>query len=58
MVISIVEELNDKCGDIMTLSINRGKVHDYLDMTLDFTTVRKLIITMHDYITGVIGNVG
>lgn len=48
VVTSIIKELNDRYGDIMPLSISRGKVHEYLGMTLEFTTADKLIITMYD----------
>ena len=51
---NIIEELNKRFGKIMSLPINRGKVHDYLGMTYDYTTVGKLIITMYDYIDGII----
>jgi hypothetical protein len=32
------------------LSKSRGKVHDYLGMTLDFSTAGQVTITMIDYI--------
>ena len=54
VVINIIEELNKRFGDIMPLSISRGKVHDYLGMPFDYTTKGKLIITMYDYIDGII----
>ena len=57
-VTSIIKELSGRYGDIMPLSINRSKVHTYLGMILDFTTVGKLIITTYDYITSVIDNAG
>lgn len=37
VVTSIIESLSDKYETTMHLSINRGKVHEYLGMTLDFT---------------------
>ena len=51
---NIIEELNKRFGDIMPLSISRGEVHDYLGMAFDYTTKGKLMITMYDYIDGII----
>ena len=56
VVINIIEELNKRFGDIMPLSVSRGKVHNYLNITFDYTTKVKLIITMYDYIDGIIKN--
>ena len=56
VVTNIIEELNKRFGDIMPLSVSRGKVHDYLGMTFDYTTKGKLMITMYDYIDGIIKN--
>ena len=58
VVSSIIKELSDRFGDIIPLSISRGKVHDYLGMTFDYTTPGKLTITMYDYINGIIENAG
>lgn len=58
IVTSIITELEKRYGDIMPLSINRGKVHDYLGMTFDYTIPGKLMITMYDYVDGVIENAG
>lgn len=56
VVINVIEERNKRLRDIMPLSINRGKIHNFLGMTFDCTTACELIITMYDYIEGLIKN--
>ena len=58
VVSNIINELSSRFGDIMSLSVSRGKIHDYLGMTFDYTTPVRLMITMYDYIYGVIENAG
>ena len=58
VVSNIINELNSRFGDIMPLSISRGKIHDYLGMTFDYTTPWRMMITMNEYIYGVIENAG
>ena len=53
---SIIEELNKRFGDIVSLSISRGKVHDYVGMAFDYTTKGNLVIAMYDYINSIIKN--
>ena len=36
--------------------VNRGKLHKYLGMTLDYTTVGQVNITMLEYIKEIINN--
>ena len=48
---SVIVLLRDKYQIIFengsgTMQVNRGKVHKYLGMTLDYTTVGKVKITM------------
>ena len=50
VVTSILNEINDWYGEISPLTITRGKVHDYLGMTIDFTTPGQVKFTMIDYI--------
>ena len=51
---NVVTEIIDKpsaiFGTIIPLSMSRGRVHDYLGMTFDYTNTGKLMITMYDYI--------
>ena len=54
LITNIIEELNKRFGDIVPLWISRGKIHDYLDVVFDYATKGKLIITMYDYIDGII----
>jgi hypothetical protein len=46
----IIEQLEQAFGKEAPLSINRGKVHDYLGMMLDFSTPGKAKILMIDWI--------
>ena len=36
------------------MKVHRGKVHKYLGMGLDFTHKGKCVVTMHDYVDGII----
>ena len=56
VVTSIINQISERYGGIMPLSISRGKVHDYLGMTFDYSTVGEVKITMYQYINGVIDN--
>ena len=38
------------------MTVNRGKVHDYLGMTLDFSVDEKVIVRMDDYVEGILGD--
>ena len=46
----ILEKLSERFGKEDPLTITRGKVHDYLGMTFDYSTTGKVAITMQDYI--------
>jgi hypothetical protein len=46
----VIELINNEFGEQAPLTITRGKVHDYLGMTLDFTEVGKVKIKMIDYV--------
>lgn len=50
VVSSVICDLNKKYGTITPLSVNRGKIHDYLGMTIDFSKNKKCVIHMDDYI--------
>ena len=45
-----VKWLNDKYGTIKDVTETRGKVHEYLGMTIDFTRKGKVKIRMDDYV--------
>ena len=45
----IIQQLNDKYGKFTPMVMTRGKVHEYLGMTIDFSNTGKVKITMYDY---------
>jgi len=45
-----VAQLNDKFGRETPISESYGKIHDYLGMTLDYSKLGEVQITMRDYI--------
>jgi hypothetical protein len=53
-VTKVIEWLKSIYGDNMHVS--RGLVHDYLGMTLDYTTKGEVKVTMVDYLKGVLGD--
>ena len=46
VVTDISKGLGNKYGDLMELTINRGKVHEYLGMIFDFNSPSKVKVTM------------
>jgi hypothetical protein len=46
----IIKRINDKFGKESPITITRGKVHDYLGMTLDYSEKGKVKIKMMDYV--------
>jgi hypothetical protein len=50
----IVSELSQKFGSEDPLSVHRGDVHDYLGMTLDFSSKGKVVFRMDDYIRNIL----
>ena len=50
MVTNLVDQLELEFGKEAPLTITRGKVHDYLGMTLDFSLPGKVQVSMFDYI--------
>ena len=54
VVTTIINALNKEYGDIMPLTISRGKVHDYLGMVFDYSTEGQVLIQMYQYIRAVI----
>jgi hypothetical protein len=49
-VTNVIEQLDSIFGNEAPLTIRRGKVHDYLGMTLDYATPGKVKVLMVDYI--------
>jgi hypothetical protein len=50
VVSSVIKQLESTFAKDAPLTVQRGKVHDYLGMTLDFSTPEKVHISMIDYI--------
>jgi hypothetical protein len=55
VVSSIIELISGEFGKDAPMTETRGKTHEYLGMTLDFSCVGKAKIYMTDYITNVLG---
>ena len=54
VVDTIINMLEQEFGKEAPLTICRGKIHDYLGMTVDFTLARKVQIRMEAYITSML----
>jgi Reverse transcriptase (RNA-dependent DNA polymerase) len=54
VVTKILEILNERYGKITPLVVTRGKIHDYLGMTLDFSTDECCVVRMDDYVESVL----
>jgi len=50
VVSEIITLLEKEFGKEAPLTMNRGKVHQYLGMTIDFSTPGKVIFSMFDYV--------
>jgi hypothetical protein len=46
----VIDTLNDRYGKLAPLTMMRGEVHEYLGMTLDYSTPGKVSIRMDDYV--------
>jgi hypothetical protein len=47
---NIINKINDEFGKEAPLTITRGKIHDYMGMTLDYSEKGKVKIKMLDYV--------
>jgi hypothetical protein len=47
----LIDTLNTRYGELEPLTVTRGDVHDYLGMTLDYSTPGQVSIRMDDYIS-------
>ena len=54
VVSDVISLLNDRYGELQPVTENRGKLHDYLGMTLDYSTPGKVVFRMDDYIEGIL----
>jgi hypothetical protein len=50
VVTEVIKQLEDEFGKEASLTVTRGKKHDYLGMTIDYSTPGKVKIGMVDYI--------
>ncbi len=46
----VVSKLNWKYGQESPLSVQRGKIHEYLGMTMDYSNHGKMIFKMDNYV--------
>ena len=54
VVTDILYELSKKYEELMPLTINIGKIHEYLGMVFDFSTDDKVMITIYQCIDSVV----
>ena len=52
----VVDVLNERYGEETPLTVTRGDLHDYLGMTLDFSTDGKVSIRMEDYVENMLAD--
>ena len=50
VVTNIINDIKKEFGKEDPLTVNRGKVHEYLGMILDYSKPKKVMIIMKDYI--------
>jgi hypothetical protein len=50
----IANKLNTKYGQQTPIVIHRGKIHDYLGMTIDYSEDGKVKLSMPDYVEGIL----
>jgi hypothetical protein len=50
VITNVIKQINDEFGKEAPLTITRGKIHDYLGMTLDYSEKGKVKIKMMDYV--------
>ena len=54
VVSEVIALLNKKYGELQEVTENRGKIHDYLGMTIDYTIPGKVVFRMDDYVAGIL----
>jgi hypothetical protein len=50
VVDEVIASLSDEYGKVGEMTVKRGKIHEYLGMTLDFSKEGKFIVNMEEYI--------
>ena len=56
VVTYMIKTIDKEFGQEAPITVRRGKVHDYLGMTLDFSTKGKAKIKMIDYVEGMLAD--
>jgi Reverse transcriptase (RNA-dependent DNA polymerase) len=56
VVSGVIKQLEEEFGKEAPLTINRTKIHNYLGMTLDFSTEGKVRFIMEDYVAGILND--
>ena len=57
VVTSVIALINAELGTDATITVQRGKIHEYLGMTLDFIKQHKVVILMTEYIENILDSV-
>ena len=50
MADKVVTSLSDEYCKVREMRVERGKIHDYIGMTLDFSEEGKFVVNMEEYI--------
>eukprot|EP00978_Attheya_sp_CCMP212_P042400 scaffold257852_cov32-Attheya_sp.AAC.1 len=53
----VISLINDEFGQEAPLTVTRGKIHEYLGMTLDFSSPGKVRVIMKDYVQGMLDEI-
>jgi hypothetical protein len=53
---NFIKSLNREFGKLAKIKTTRGKIHDYLGMTLDFSIKGKVTINMEDYVKSMVSS--
>ena len=56
VVTRVIEALSKRYGEIMPITISRGRVHDYLGMTFNYTNSEQVTIHIYQYIDEFLDN--
>jgi hypothetical protein len=54
---AVLDRLNVRYGQETPLTVTRGLVHEYLGMTIDYSTEGKVVIRMEDYVEDMLSEV-
>ena len=57
VVTEVIDSLSNRYGELMPLSISRGRTHDYLGMTFNYSSPGQVTIHMYQYLKDFLENV-